>query len=125
MRSAPCSRAGFTLVEVMLASILLSSGVGAVLGTAALTIRMVHQGRQVTRAHQVASAELERLRGLASEAPALCGALPDGADSSSDGTAWQWRVSASGELREVVVTVSVPMPGGVRTDSLLGTIRCR
>lgn len=117
-------RSGFTLLEVMLASFLLTAGVGALLGTAVLTGRMVVRGRQAARLTQVGSAHLEGLRSAAATSPMNCAALSDGADSSTDGTAWQWRVESVGNLAKISVVVSVPVPGGRRSDSLDTALRC-
>ncbi len=121
----PTARAaGFTLLEVMLASILLTAGIGALLGTAMLTIRMTVQGRQATRAQQAVTSQLEVLRGTAATAPAYCGGLAGGADSSGDGTVWRWRIDPAGALREASVIVSVPVPGGRSTDTLSASLWC-
>ena len=88
----PNTRAGFTLLEVVLAGFLLTAGVGALLGTGVVTVRMIVRARQASRALQAASTQLELLRGVAETAPSYCAGLSDGTDSSADGTAWRWRI---------------------------------
>ena len=118
-------RTGFTLLEVVLAAFLLTAGVGALLGTGMRTVRMVVRGRQATRAMQAASTQLEVLRGVAETAPTYCAGLSDGADSSPDGTAWQWRIGSTGSVRNASVAVSLPVLGGGRaTDSLTTAFWC-
>ena len=117
-------RQGFTLLEVLIASILLTTGIGALLGTAALTTRMVHRGRQSTRALNAAGSRLEALRDRAAAAPAYCGGLVDGVDTSANGVVQSWRITASGALRQVWIEVSVPVPGGRATDTLLASLWC-
>jgi len=120
----PTTQAGFTLVEVMLAALLLSVGVGAFLGTAVLTIRMVVRGRQLTRTAQAASGQLESLRATAASPPAYCAGLSDGSDSSADGTVRRWWVLPVAGRSEILVAVSAPVPGGWLTDSMTTSLRC-
>ncbi len=117
-------RHGFTLLEVLVAAILLTAGIGALLRTASLTTRMTVQARQATRAMQAATTQMELLRGLAALPPAHCGGLADGTDSMPDGTVWRWRLAATGSLREASVAVSVPVPGGRLEDTVTTTIWC-
>ena len=123
MRTA--SRHGFTLLEVALAVVLLTVGVGALMGAAVLTVRTTIRGRQTARVTYAAASQLELLREIATTRPAYCGGLLDGVDSSADGTSWRWQVRPAGDLREVAVTASVPVPGGRLTDSLVASIWCR
>lgn len=108
----------------MLASLLLTAGVGALLGTAGLTIRMVVRGRQAARATQAATTQVEVLRGVAATPPAGCAGLSNGADSSADGMVRRWRIRSAGGLWEVTVVVSTPVAGGQFTDSLITSFRC-
>ncbi len=117
-------RAGFTLLEVLLSLLLLSVGVGALLGTSVHSTRMVIRGRQATRAVWAGSAQLEMLRAAASRPPAYCAALADGADTTSSGIALRWRIRPLGGLREATVTVLTAVPGGYREDSLSTVIPC-
>ncbi len=130
-RHPPCAlcrsdlRLGFTLLEVALAVLLLTAGVGALMGTAVLTVRTTIRGRQAMRASYASASQIELLRDIAATRPAYCGGLLDGVDSSADGTRWKWQVRSAGDLREVTLTASVPVPGGRLTDSLAASIWCR
>ena len=55
-------RSGFTIAEAVVAVVVLSVGVLALVGSAALTSRMVGRGLHSTRTGQVAAARIERLR---------------------------------------------------------------
>ena len=120
----PTGRQGFTLLEVMVASMVVTVGVGALLGTTALTIRMVVRGRQSARQLEAGTAQLETLRAQAASAPADCSGLLEGADSSGDGTVRRWRIEPAGALQEASVVVSVPVPGGRATDTLTALLWC-
>lgn len=122
--SAVYCATGFTLLEVMVATILITAGIGALIGTATRAVRMVVRGRQSTRAFQAAISQIEALRGRAATGPSYCGGLVDGADSSGDGTAWSWRIESAGALLEASVVVSVPLAGGRKTDTLRASLWC-
>ena len=117
-------RQGFALLEVLISCLLLTTGIGALLGTAVLTTRMVHRGRQSTRALEAAGSQLEALRDRAAAAPAYCGGLVDGVDSSADGVVRSWTITSAGALEEVSIEVSVPVPGGRATDTLTASLWC-
>jgi Tfp pilus assembly protein PilV len=126
MRSAPHATrppAGFTLVEIQVAVLLLGSGIGALLGTAVLDIRMVGRGRQATRAVLAAASRMEWLRARAA-APGHCTGLAAGADSLADGRVVRWSLAASGAARPVVVAVEYPVAGTTRSDSLTSLLVC-
>jgi type II secretory pathway component PulJ len=118
------TRPGFTLLEVLISCLLLTAGIGALLGTALRTTRMVHRGRQSTRALDAADSQLEALRDRAAVPPAYCGGLVDGADSSADGLVRRWRITSAGSLRQVLVEVAVPVSGGRATDTLTASLWC-
>ena len=68
----PHSRRAFTLVEVMVAVILLTVGVLALVGSSAMVSRMIGKGRGATVAAQVATARLEQLRRIAASTAPRC-----------------------------------------------------
>jgi type II secretory pathway component PulJ len=118
------NRQGFTLLEVLISCLLLTAGIGALLGTAVLTTRMVHRGRQSTRVQDAAASQLEALRDRAAAAPSHCGGLVDGADSSAGGVVRSWWITSAGPLRKVRVAAAVPVPGGRATDTLTASLWC-
>src|SRR3954471_24365187 len=56
------SQVGFTIVEVLVAIIILGVGVSAMAGSAAMVTRMIGEGKQATRMASVASQRMEALR---------------------------------------------------------------
>lgn len=58
---APRARAGFTIIEVLMAVMILSVGVIALAGTAALTGRQMNEGNTRNRAASVAQSSFELL----------------------------------------------------------------
>ncbi|HET7423421.1 MAG TPA: prepilin-type N-terminal cleavage/methylation domain-containing protein, partial [Gemmatimonadales bacterium] len=59
------SERGFTLVEVLIAVIVLGIGVTALVGSSAMVTRMVGRGSSETKAAEAANVRLESMRLLA------------------------------------------------------------
>jgi len=122
--SSPTRTSGFTLLEVLLAMLVLTLGLGAVLGTSVRTTRMVLRARQATRAVEAAASLMEALRLRAAASPPGCPGLTDGADTVAGEIGRRWRLRAIGSLREATVTVVTAIPGGLREDSLVSVLAC-
>jgi prepilin-type N-terminal cleavage/methylation domain-containing protein len=117
---------GFTLVEVLLALVLLVVGVLALVGSSALVSRMIGQGRQVTLAAQAATGRLEWLRQLARSSSPPCTDPRFGSDdSAASGVNLRWMVPGAGTVRQVVLAVEYRIPGGMAQDTLLAALLCR
>jgi Tfp pilus assembly protein PilV len=119
---------GFTVVEIVVAVLVLMVGITALVGSSALVTRQVGRGRIVTIANQMASQKLDQLRALAA-ANRSGGRCTDGNFVSSGptttrGVTLQWFVTGSGTTRTVQVNASYPVPGGTRSFSLSTTVGC-
>jgi prepilin-type N-terminal cleavage/methylation domain-containing protein len=100
---------GFTLVELVVATLVLTVGVLALAGTAAAVGRMVGWGQRMGESAVAAAARLERLRAGG------CASLADGRDSAGR-YRLQWTVAAAGGLRAVALTVTYPNGRSDRSD---------
>jgi len=118
------SRAGFTLVEVVVAIVILSVGVVAVAGTFGSSARLVGQGWRFTRAATVASERLETLRRQANSTSPRCTALASGTATSAGNITTTWTVTTSGSLRNIVLIVRAPRPGGQSVDTVRTSLEC-
>lgn len=116
-------RRGFTLLEVVVAALLLTVGIGAVLGSTVLTTRMVVRGRQASSALQEASARLERIRAEAAHAGS-CAAITDGADSMGHGVTSTWRIRTGADGHVAAVETAAPVSGATLVDSLVTVLPC-
>jgi prepilin-type N-terminal cleavage/methylation domain-containing protein len=120
------ARTGFTIVEVVVAMIVVSIGVLGMLGTAALVTRMLARGRWVAGASAIASSRLERLR------PSACIASQrtNSADTTTIiGTAqvinsWSFTDAGNNSYRVRLITSYMTGPGRTRTDTLEATVVC-
>lgn len=123
------NRRGFSLVEVMVAVVILVAGVLAYAAGAGMVSRMVGRGRMTTLASEVASSRLEEIRRVAGiragTPPARCAALPVGAQTDSvRGVTLAWTVPAAGRTRTVTMTVTYPVATGVSTITIETAIAC-
>ena len=120
------SDSGFTIAEVIIAVVLLSFGVMALVGSSALVTRMIGKGRQATQTVQIATTQVETLRQLAAATSPACTHASFKTDSVTSGNVkTKWVVPASGSARTVVLSVSYPTPRGAVRDTTRTTILCR
>jgi Tfp pilus assembly protein PilV len=116
---------GFTVVEVLIAVILLEVGVLALVGGSALVLRLLHRGAVTTQAAWVALNRLERLGAELAASPSCSAAA--GSDSLPRSILEAWSVlpvAEALELRQLSVTVTYPVAGGSRSAILATRIRC-
>lgn len=119
------NREGFTIVEVLVAIIVLGVGIVALVGSSALVTRMIGDGKRSTGAVQVAQARMETLRQSAAATTPTCTNLNAGTGSAQDGaTTVEWTVTAPAGMRTVQVIAIYPTGRGVDTLALNTLIRC-
>jgi prepilin-type N-terminal cleavage/methylation domain-containing protein len=117
---------GFTLIEVLVAVVLLTVGVMALVGSSAMVSRMIGRGRGSTVAVQVATARLERLRRIAASTMPRCTSPQFVSDSTTtSGISERWIVEpAAGLSRGVSVILAYRDPRGLVRDTLRTTVLC-
>jgi prepilin-type N-terminal cleavage/methylation domain-containing protein len=122
----PVSRAGFTLMEVLVALTLLSVGLLVQAGAATLIIELVDHGRDSGRAGLVAANRLERLR-LWSIGPGLpCGhpGISAGGPQTSTGVVETWTAALSAAPFQAEVQVTSHRGRRVIMDTVATALRC-
>ena len=119
-------RAGFTLIEILIAIVVLSVGVLALTGTSATVNRMIGRGKVETHAALLASRRVEQLRLAAASTSPRCAspAFTAGGPVWQDGLRQSWTVDPAGKLRQVRVTVSYLTIRGARSAVLETSIQC-
>lgn len=119
---------GFTIVEVLVAMVVLSVGVLALVSSSAVVTRMVGTGQHSTRATQVAERRLETLRQSARSTVTPCTNVPAGnGNATTEGMLETWSVTligATGQGRNLVANVTYNVPRGTRTVTLRTMISC-
>jgi prepilin-type N-terminal cleavage/methylation domain-containing protein len=116
---------GFTLIEVLVAIVVLTIGIMALVGSSASVTRMIGRGKIETRAAQAATRRMEVLR-LAADAAPRCtdSGFASGGPVISGGMSESWQVSETGKVRQVRVTVTYLTVRGPRTAALETRVAC-
>ena len=115
---------GFTIIEIIIAIIVLTVGVLGLVTTAALVTRMIARGQRSAVATAFGARRLEQLRAVA------CTARNNGADTLYRGSTWvainNWTFTDAGNqnYRLKIVTTSKTIKNRVRRDSTETTIPC-
>jgi prepilin-type N-terminal cleavage/methylation domain-containing protein len=120
------NESGFTLVEVLIAVIVLGIGVTALVGSSAMVTRMVGRGKSETLAAQIATQRIETLRALAYSTATHCtaGGFASGGPSTTYGVRERWIVSVANKVASVSDTVTHRVARGTHTDVLTTRIEC-
>lgn len=120
------SSSGFTLIEVLVAVVVLTVGILALASTSGMTTRMIGRGKMETRAARVASRRMEVLRLAASASVPRCNApaFASGGPVFSQGVSESWVVSPAGKVRQLRVLVTYLTVRGSRTATLETAIAC-
>lgn len=117
---------GFTIIEIIIAIVVLTVGILGMVTTAALVTRMIARGQRSADASAFAARRLERLR------PAACidAQRVAGTDTLYRGSNWvainRWAFTDAGNrnYRLKIVTTSKTIQNRVRRDSTETTIPC-
>jgi prepilin-type N-terminal cleavage/methylation domain-containing protein len=125
-RSVRHASPGFTLVEVLVALIVLGIGILALTGSSSLVTRMIGRGKVETQAALAASRRVETLRVAASSTSPRCASseFASGGPVSSGRLTESWTVAPTGTLRGVRVTVTYLTVRGSRSAVLETSIPC-
>lgn len=120
---------GFTIVELLVAIVILTIGVLAIGSGAMASTRNLHRSRLATVAATQAQGKMDELLSYAAATSPPCNSLSGFTSSVSPVTtnqvALSWNVPANGTLRTVRVFARYRLAGtGLRTDTLLATVAC-
>lgn len=116
--------AGFTLLEVLVAILVVTLGLLGFAGTMRSVAALAGEGKARGRAALHLSSRLSRLRSdLLSSAPA-CVAPPAGTEHFPEGIDQSWAASLVDGLVEVRIATSIPRTGGFVADTLFSRLPC-
>ena len=110
-------RPAFTIVELLVAIVVLTIGLLALAATAGLVASHVGDGGQLTSAAHAARSVLDSLRS------SNCAALTSGA-TTRDRTTVQWTVSRDSVAASVELTARTTVRRGPRRDDYRAVIAC-
>ena len=110
---------GFTIVEILVAMLVLAVGIVGLTTTAALVTRMIGQGERYSQASTMAAEQFEILRSQ------RCASMASGTATRGAFTLrWTVQDAAGGRARAVHVVVISPRPRGARADTFATTVAC-
>lgn len=124
-------RGGFTIVETLVAIIVLSVGVLALASSVGGITRMMSSGQRKTRASTIAASILDSLRNKAYSSIPKCTGLVSGSGTGSVvtpygnnyATAWTVNTPAvGGTSRQIIIRVSYRVGTRAQADTLVSTI---
>jgi prepilin-type N-terminal cleavage/methylation domain-containing protein len=121
-------RDGFTIIEVLIAIIILSVGVLALASSAGGVSRMLSSAQRKTRSYSVIAATLDSLRNRANSTSPKCTALVTSTATNARGYgslfSRQWIVSTVGTGRQIEVRTAYRVGGRVKGDTMITEITC-
>jgi prepilin-type N-terminal cleavage/methylation domain-containing protein len=112
------TRCGLTLIEIVVAIVILSVGGLALAGTSALMVRRISESARGAAATSVARNRLE------SSLSSPCSALTSGSEQVF-GVRSEWSTTGSAYSTAVSQHVSYPTRRGAHTDHFLTAVPCR
>lgn len=120
---------GFTVIEVLVAMLILGVGITALVGSSALVTRQIGRGRILTIATEIGNQRMEKLRLLArpfngAAACARAGFASSAAPDTVRRVIESWTVTGSGNSRTLAVTITYPRKGGTSTFTLTSIVGC-
>lgn len=120
------SERGFTLVEVLVAVVVLGIGITALVGSSALVTRMVGRGISETKAAETANRRLESMRLLAYSTSPRCtaGTFASGGPQTTNLIRERWIVSVASKVGTITDTVTHRTAKGTHTDVLTTRVEC-
>ena len=117
---------GFSIVEVLVAIIILTVGLLALAQSSGAVTSMIGRGKQDTRAAALAQTQLEVLRQQAAAATPKCNGLAGGTRTEAGtGSVITWTVTTpNANSRAVQVTVNYRISRGTRTETIRAILGC-
>ncbi|HEX7121651.1 MAG TPA: hypothetical protein VF178_04705 [Gemmatimonadaceae bacterium] len=110
-------RSGFTLAEVLVATLFFSVGILGLAASATAIAAQAGQARELARAARFAGSVLDSLRALP------CSALASGVATEGRATL-QWNATPAPRTVDVAAVLTIPHRGGARTWPLETLVPC-
>lgn len=123
-------RGGFTIVEVLIAVVVLSIGVLAMASSVGTINRMMANGKRKSQSYSIASRAIDSVRRVAGSTTPKCTAVTNGtttlANNSPYGTAFTRTliVSNDGSNRTVEVRTAYRIGPYPKGDTIIATLSC-
>jgi type II secretory pathway pseudopilin PulG len=116
-------RSGFTLFEVLVAVIITTLGIGALLGTLTASAALAGDGRRMGRAAALLASRADELRARVAAAPG-CSAPASGSSGAAEGIVEAWSAAVRGNVVDLVLEARYLRRGRLVSDSLVTAVSC-
>ena len=117
-------RFGFTLLEVMIALLLVTVGLLGLVGTLGPIAALAGRSRVHDRVALALASRADSLRAMVRAAAPACTAPPGGTRQHSDGVLERWTTADLGRIIEVRIEAGMPAMRGNRPDTLVTRVSC-
>lgn len=119
------NRKGFTVVEVLVATMVLGVGILALVGSSTVVTRMIGEGKRSMNATQLAQQRMETMRQTAMSTDPQCTNLTAQTGTATVGTTEvQWQVTVGVGTRTLLARAIYPDGRGVDTVTLNTILGC-
>jgi prepilin-type N-terminal cleavage/methylation domain-containing protein len=117
-------RSGFTLVEVLVAVVITTLGIGALLGTLTASAALAGDGRRMGLAAVLLASRADELRARVAAAGPGCSAPAAGSAPAAEGIVEAWSASVRGNVVDLVLEARYRRHGRPVADTLLTAVSC-
>ena len=117
-------RSGFTIFEVLVAVIITTIGIGALLGTLTASASLAGDGRRIGRAAALLASRADELRAQVTAAAPGCSAPASGSFAGVDGIVEGWSATVRGSVVDLVLEARYRRRGRLVADTLVTAISC-
>ena len=117
-------RSGFTLFEVLVAVIITSIGIGALLGTLTASAALAGDGRRMGQAATLLASRADELRAQVAAAAPGCAAPASGSSAGVEGIVEVWSAAVRGNVVDLVLEARYLRRGRLVADTLVTAVSC-
>ena len=129
-RTPAAGTAGFTIPEILIAILIITVGIIAMMGTSTATQKLISRARRTTLATQVADGIMDSLRLKSNDNLQTCtGLASDGTGYGTQGITVTWSVGSRTAIgtvgvRPIMVMVTYQSMGRMMYDTLTSVFKC-
>ena len=117
-------RSGFTLFEVLIAVIITTIGIGALLGTLTASASLAGDGRRMGRAAALLASRGDELRAQIAAAAPGCSAPASGSSAGVEGIVEAWSAVVRGNVVDLVLEARYRRRGRPVADTVVTAVSC-
>jgi Tfp pilus assembly protein PilV len=120
----PHPRSGFTLFEVLVAVIITTIGIGALLGTLTASAALAGDGRRMGLAAALLASRADELRAQVAAAAPGCSAPAFGSSAGVEGIVERWSATVRGNVVDIMLEARYRRRGRPVADTVVTAVSC-